>query len=71
MNPVTQEHCDRKHDETLAELREIKRRLFLDNGSPSFATRLTRLETAYRIMSAAVAILSVAVVSEVVRRIAL
>ncbi len=68
--PVTQAHCDKNTGEILAELREIKRHLFVGNGSPPIMARLTKLETAYKIMSAAVAILAVAIVGEIVRRIA-
>lgn len=45
MSPVeniTKPECDKRHEETMVLLRKIHDRLFVDNGSTSFQTRLDR-----------------------------
>ena len=45
---VTKEECLARHEELMAKLDSIERRLFVDNGSPSIQTRLERHEMVIR-----------------------
>ena len=45
---VTKEECLARHEELMAKLDSIERRLFVDNGTPSIQTRLERHDLVIR-----------------------